>query len=116
MFSRIPFALWYPFARFAAWFAWRPFPYRRHVIEGNLKLSFPEWDDATREQVIRDYYRGFADVFIEVLLSLRLSREELARRVNLKNPGVVIEETTRGKPVFLLGAHQCNWEWMLLAL
>ena len=26
------------------------FPYRRHVVEANLKSSFPEWDDATREQ------------------------------------------------------------------
>ena len=115
-FSRVPLALSYPFARFVAWCAWKPFPYRRHVVEGNLKLSFPEWDDAKRESVIRDYYRGFADVFIEVLRSLRLSREELARRVVLKNPEVVHEETARGKPVFLLGAHQCNWEWMLLAL
>jgi KDO2-lipid IV(A) lauroyltransferase len=116
VFSRIPLALWYPFARFMAWCAWRPIPYRRHVVEGNLKASFPEWNDTTRERVIRDYYRGFADVFIEVLCSLRLSREELARRVILKNPAVVLEETGRGKPVFLLGAHQCNWEWMLLAL
>jgi len=116
VFSRIPLTLWYPFARFVAWCAWRPFPYRRHVVDGNLRISFPEWDDATRERVIRDYYRGFADVFLEVLRSLRLSREELASRVILKNPEVVLEETTRGKPVFLLGAHQCNWEWMLLAL
>jgi KDO2-lipid IV(A) lauroyltransferase len=116
VFSRIPLALLYPFARLTAWCAWRPFPYRRHVVEGNLKISFPEWEDVKREGVIRDYYRGFADVFIEVLRSLRLSREELARRVVLKNPEVVLEETARGKPVFLLGAHQCNWEWMLLAL
>ena len=116
VFSRLPLAITYPFASFAAWLAWRPFPYRRHVVEGNLKASFPDWDDKTRDAVIRDYYRGFADVFIEVLRSLRLSREELAKRVILKNPEVVREETARGKPVFLLGAHQCNWEWMLLAL
>ena len=36
--------------------------------------------------------------------------------MKLKNPEVVRDETARGKPVFLLGAHQCNWEWMLLAL
>jgi KDO2-lipid IV(A) lauroyltransferase len=116
VFSRVPLALLYPFARLVAWCAWRPFPYRRRVVEDNLKASFPEWDDAARESVIRDYYRGFADVFIEVLRSLRLSREELARRLVLKNPEVVLADTARGKPVFLLGAHQCNWEWMLLAL
>ena len=39
----------------------------------NLKASFPEWDDATRERVIRDYYRGFADMLVEVVHSLRLT-------------------------------------------
>ena len=115
-FSRIPLALWYPFSRFIAFLAWRVIPYRRHVVEGNLTKSFPEWDSATREQVIRDYYRGFADVFVEVVHSLRLSREELARRVTLKNDQAVREEFARGKPVIVLAAHQCNWEWLLLGL
>jgi len=116
VFSRIPLALWYPFARFLAFLAWRVIPYRRHVVEGNLTKSFPEWDAATREQVIRDYYRGFADVLVEVVHSLRLSPEELARRVTLKNAEAVREETARGKPVLVLAAHQCNWEWLLLGL
>ena len=116
VFSRIPLALWYPFSRFMAFLAWRVIPYRRHVVEGNLTKSFPEWDAATREQVIRDYYRGFADVFVEVVHSLRISPGELARRVTLKNDQAVREEFARGKPVIVLAAHQCNWEWLLLGL
>jgi len=116
VFSRIPLALWYPFSRFVAFVAWRVIPYRRHVVEGNLTKSFPEWDAATRERVIRDYYRGFADVFVEVMHSLRLSSAELARRVTLKNSEAVREEFARGKPVIVLAAHQCNWEWLLLGL
>jgi KDO2-lipid IV(A) lauroyltransferase len=116
VFSRIPLALWYPFARFLAFLAWRVIPYRRHVVEGNLAKSFPEWDSATRERVIRDYYRGFADVLVEVVHSLRLKPAELARRVTLRNPELVHEETARGKPVLLLAAHQGNWEWLLLGL
>ena len=42
--SRIPLAFWYPFSRFVAFIAWRVIPYRRHVVEGNLARSFPEWD------------------------------------------------------------------------
>ena len=116
MFSRVPLALWYPVARFMAWCAWRVMPYRRHVVESNLKASFPEWDDATRERVIRDYYRGFADMLVEVMRSLRLTPEELARRVKLRNPELVREEIAKGKPVLLVAAHQANWEWMLLGL
>jgi len=113
--SRIPLTLWYPFARFLAWLSWRVIPYRRHVVVANLKASFPEWDDAKREQVIRDYYRGFGDMLVEVIHSLRLTPAELERRVKLVNPELVRAEVARGKPVLLLAGHQCNWEWMLLA-
>ena len=116
VFSRVPLTLWYPFARFLAWCAWRVFPYRRHVVDANLKASFPEWDESTRERVIRDYYRGFADMLVEVMHSLRLTPGELQRRVTLANPGLVRDQVALGKPVLLVAAHQCNWEWMLLGL
>ena len=111
--SRVPLWAWYPFASFVAFLGWKVFPYRRHVVEGNLKASFPEWDDATRERVIRDYYRGFADVFVEVARSLRLTPDEVRERVKIRNPELV-SEVSQGKPVLLMAAHQCNWEWLLL--
>ena len=114
--SRLPLAIWYPISRFMAYCAWRVLPYRRHVVEANLKASFPEWDDARRELVMRDYYRGFADMLVEVIHIPRMTRTELARRVKLANPDPVRAEVAKGKPVLLLAAHQCNWEWMLLAL
>ena len=113
--SLIPLAVWFPFARLLAWLSWRVIPYRRHVVVANLKAAFPEWDDATRERVIRDYYRGFADMLVEVMHSARLTPAELERRVRLVNPELVRDEVARGKPVLLVAAHQCNWEWMLLA-
>jgi KDO2-lipid IV(A) lauroyltransferase len=116
VFSRVPLLLWYPVARFLAWCAWRVIPYRRHVVDANLKASFPEWDDTTRELVIRDYYRGFADMLVEVMHSLRLTEDELRRRVHIVNPELVRDEVGKGKPVLIVAAHQCNWEWMLLGL
>ncbi len=115
-FSRIPLFIWYPIARFLAWMAWKVIPYRRHVVLANLKASFPEWDDQQRERVIRDYYRGFADMLVEVVRIPRLTRDELARRVTLRNPEPVREAVAKGKPVLLLAGHQANWEWLLLAL
>ena len=112
--SRVPLWIWYPFASFLAFLAWRVFPYRRHVVVANLKASYPEWDDATRERVIRDYYRGFADVFVEVARSLRLTPAQIEQRMKVLNPELVRNETARGKPVLIMAAHQCNWEWLLL--
>jgi Kdo2-lipid IVA lauroyltransferase/acyltransferase len=112
----VPLGLWYPFASFLAWMAWRVIPYRRHVVLANLEASFPEWDAAQRERVIRDYYRGFADMLVEIMRSLRLTPQELQQRVRLLNPDLVRAEVAKGKPVLLIAAHQANWEWMLLAL
>jgi KDO2-lipid IV(A) lauroyltransferase len=118
--SRIPLFAWYPVASFLAFLAWRVIPYRRHVVEGNLRKSFPEWDDATLERAIRDYYRGFADMLVEVMHSLRLTPEALSRRMKILNPELVREEIApregKGKPVLIVAAHQANWEWMLLGL
>jgi Kdo2-lipid IVA lauroyltransferase/acyltransferase len=120
VFSRVPLALWYPIARFLAYLAWRVIPYRRHVVVANLKASFPELDDAAREIVVRDYYRGFADMLVEVMRSLRLTRAELERRMKVANPQLirahVAPKDGKGKPVLLIAAHQANWEWMLLGL
>jgi KDO2-lipid IV(A) lauroyltransferase len=116
IFSRVPLTVWYPVARFLAWMSWRVIPYRRHVVEANLKASFPEWNDDERERVIRDYYRGFGDMLVEIMRSLRLTPEELQRRVVLRNPEMAREEIAKGKPVLLVAAHQANWEWMLLGL
>jgi KDO2-lipid IV(A) lauroyltransferase len=116
VFSRVPLFIWYPIARFLAWMAWRVIPYRRHVVVANLTASFPEWSNAERERVIRDYYRGFADMLVEILVSLRLTAGDLAQRVVLANPALVRDEIAKGKPVLLVAAHQANWEWMLLGL
>ena len=116
VFSRIPLFIWYPIARFLAWMAWRVIPYRRHVVVANLRASFPEWADDQRERVIRDYYRGFADMLVEVMRSLRLTAKDLEERVILRNPQLVRDEVGKGRPVLLVAAHQANWEWMLLGL
>jgi Kdo2-lipid IVA lauroyltransferase/acyltransferase len=116
VFSRVPLFIWYPIARFLAFLAWRVFPYRIHVVRKNLELCFPELASAERECVVRDYYRGFADVLVEVAHSLRLTPREVERRVSSPNAELVKAELAKGKPVLLMAAHQCNWEWLLLAL
>ncbi len=116
VFSRVPLSIWYPFASFLAWMAWKVIPYRRHVVVANLTASFPEWNERQRELVIRDYYRGFGDMLVEVMRSLRLTREELEQRVVLRNAQLIREEIGKGRPVLLVAAHQANWEWMLLGL
>lgn len=114
--SRLPFPVLYSISAFLGWLAWRVFPYRQHVVRENLTKAFPEFDEAQLQDVMKHYYRGFAEVLVELIKAASLSPDELRRRVrivNLEAPRALLEQ---GKTVLLVAAHQCNWEWMLLGL
>ncbi len=116
MLSHVPFAVLYRLADLLGWLAFRVFPHREEVVRTNLSLCFPELDEAGMREVRRQYYAGFADVLVEVIKSATISPTEIRRRVRIvgmEQPQALLEQ---GRSVLLAAAHQCNWEWMLLAL
>ncbi|MHB1870059.1 MAG: lysophospholipid acyltransferase family protein [Steroidobacteraceae bacterium] len=114
--SRVPLVLLYRLADLLGWLAFRVFPYRDTVVRGNLERAFPEWDEARMRAVRRRYYQGFADMLVEVIKSATLSGAEIRRRVRIVNLQAPRAHLAEGRSVLLAAAHQCNWEWMLLAL
>lgn len=114
--SHVPFPALYRLADLLGWLAFRVFPHREDVVRANLSQCFPELDEAGMTDIRRRYYSGFADVLVEVIKSATISPEEIRRRVRIvgiEKPQAFLEQ---GKSVLLAAAHQCNWEWMLLAL
>jgi Kdo2-lipid IVA lauroyltransferase/acyltransferase len=114
--SHVPFPLLYGLAGFLGWLAYKVFPYRQHVVRENLTKAFPEFDEAQLQQVMRDYYRGFAEVFVELIKAASLSQADVRQRVRMVNLEAAQALLNQGKPVLLVAAHQANWEWMLLGL
>jgi KDO2-lipid IV(A) lauroyltransferase len=114
--SRLPLRFLYAFSGFVAWLAFRVVPYRAPMIDASLAQAFPELDPRARRTLRQRFYRGFAQMFAELLKAPALDPDEIRRRVrivNLEEPRALLE---RGQSVLLVAAHQCNWEWMLLAL
>jgi len=114
--AAIPWGLLYGLAHALAWLAWRVVRLERRTLEENLTAAFPELDAREREDLMRRYYRGFGEVLIEVLKAASITPEELRRRVALRGLEAARERLAAGTAVLLVAAHQCNWEWMLLAL
>jgi KDO2-lipid IV(A) lauroyltransferase len=112
----VPLSLLYGFAGLIGWLTGRLFPHRVHVVRENLTRAFPHYDEATLRGVIHAYYSNFAQVLVEVVKAVRLKPEEFRRRVRITNLAPVRELLAQGQPVLLVAAHQCNWEWLLLAL
>ena len=114
--SRVPFPALYRLADLLGWLAFRVFPHRDEVVRANLSLCFPEVDQAAMDEIRRGYYAGFADVLVEVIKSATVSPEDLRKRVRIVGMEPARALLAQGQSVLLAAAHQCNWEWMLLAL
>jgi Kdo2-lipid IVA lauroyltransferase/acyltransferase len=114
--SRLPFGALYAVASVLGWLTFRVFPHREHVVRDNLSRAFPELDDAQLRLLIRRYYQSFADMLVELIKAVSLPAEELRRRVRIVNLEAPQAHLAAGQSVLLVAAHQCNWEWMLLAL
>jgi len=114
--SRVPIPALYRLADLLGWLAFRVFPHRDEVVRTNLALCFPEVDQARMDDIRRGYYAGFADVLVEVIKSASLPADEFRRRVRIVGIEQAQALLAQGQSVLLAAAHQCNWEWMLLAL
>jgi Kdo2-lipid IVA lauroyltransferase/acyltransferase len=114
--ARIPLKMLYGIASALGWLAFHVYPYREHVVRENLGKAFPAFDERQLRQVIRRYYLGFAQMLVEIIKSVSMPPEEIRRRVRIVNLAAPRALLAAGQPVLLVAAHQCNWEWMLLAL
>ncbi len=114
--ARIPFSVLYGFAALLGWLSVHVYPYRLHVVRENLTKAFPEYTEAQLRTVIAGYYLSFAQMLVEIIKSAGITPAEIRRRVRAVNLELARAHLDQGQSVLLVAAHQCNWEWMLLAL
>jgi KDO2-lipid IV(A) lauroyltransferase len=114
--SRLPLAALYWITGLGGWLAFRVVPYRAQLVHGSLAKAFPDFSEQQLQAVRRRYCLGFAQMLAEIVKGPALAAADIRRRVhivNLEEPQALL---ARGQSVLLIAAHQCNWEWMLLAL
>jgi Kdo2-lipid IVA lauroyltransferase/acyltransferase len=88
---------------------------RRHLVEKNLALTFPEKNGSEIRTIARQVYRNQAENVIEVLrLSKIKTAEDAARLLDLDGSTILANIMERKKGVVMVSAHFGNWE--LLAL
>lgn len=98
-----------------AWLALRAVGLRRPVVRDNLRRSFPDWTPVQLRAAEREFARRQGEIAAEVLCSGRITADELRERVTISNPQA-LAAAGRPRPLLLLGAHQCNFEWMVQRL
>jgi KDO2-lipid IV(A) lauroyltransferase len=114
--AALPLRVLYALASLIAWVTFRVVPYRAEVVRENLKIAFPEADEAQLHDIMRRYYSGFAQVLVEIVKGVSWPAARFRAHVEIANLELIREPLGEGTPVLIVAAHQCNWEWFLLAL
>lgn len=98
-----------------AWMAYRLLGLRRAVIRDNLARSFPQASAAERRSVAREFSRRQGELAAEVFHAARIGEAELRERVGIADAGM-LAPADGARPLILVGAHHCNFEWALQRL
>ncbi len=89
--------------------------WHRPLAAGNIARSLPELDDGARARILRRAYYNLGNTLAEAIWGWRADGRKLAARVDIDNRQLIERYAGERKPVILLAAHMCNWEWLMLA-
>jgi Kdo2-lipid IVA lauroyltransferase/acyltransferase len=116
MLSRLPLGLLYTLAATGTWVMRRVVRYRVATVRTNIDRSFADLPPRERRQIESRYYANLSQVLAEIVKMGGLGREALQQRVRFSNLQLLRDVIAGGSSALLVCAHQCNWEWQLLAL
>lgn len=87
------------------------FRYRHEVVRANLDRSFPELSLLERQRIGEKFYQHFSELFLEMILLIRLRPKKSSRRLRLINPEILADALQKKQNIILIGGHYGNWEW-----
>ena len=111
--SRLPFPLFYLLSDFICFLIYRVFGYRKAVVRSNLKHAFPELKEAEYRIIEKKFYRHLCDLFLEIIKSMGMSKDQMLKRFKVKNIEVLTQFEKQNRSAFLLCGHYASWEWMM---
>jgi KDO2-lipid IV(A) lauroyltransferase len=83
------------------------------VVRSNLKLAFPKLQEAEYRLIEKKFYRHLCDLFLEIIKSMGMSKDQMLKRFKVKNIEVLTQFEKENRSAFLLCGHYASWEWMM---
>ena len=111
--SKLPLGVHYALGGVLAWLARVVVRYRRHVVDHNLALCFPDKSDKERKAIRRGFYRHFGELVAETIWFGGCRRPQRLRRrrlVEIDNPGEVAALFDAAPGLVVMYSHLGNWE------
>ena len=111
--SRLPFALVYTLSDLLCFIIHRLVGYRKEIVRSNIKRALPHYSEAEYKRIEKEFYRHFCDIFLEIIKSMGMTKEEMLTRFQVKNIEVLTQFEQEKRSVFILCGHYASWEWMM---
>ncbi|MEJ7694268.1 lysophospholipid acyltransferase family protein [Daejeonella sp.] len=109
--SLLPFWLLYLISDLLFVFLYHILKYRRSVVQTNLANAFPGKSSEERSGIEKRFYSFLADMFVESIKSISITRAELNERYHFENLKDITKHLDSGRSVIAVSGHYGNWEW-----
>jgi KDO2-lipid IV(A) lauroyltransferase len=107
----MPLSLGYTLAKVLAIIAYYVDRRHRTVAEQNLKIAYPHWSGKERDKVVRQVYRHFCMMVIEMAhLPRMLHTHNWRKYMELHGGAAMVGALLSGRPVLVITGHLGNWE------
>ena len=87
--------------------------YRRKIVRQNLINSFPAKTAAEIKTIEKKFYHYLCDYFVEEIKTMRLSEEQIRKRMQYLQQDKFLECMDEYGGVILLIPHYANFEWVM---
>ncbi len=111
-FSHLPFFAAKHFADGLAFVVGSLIGYRKKVVIENLTRIYGQNWPRPQKQFLRETYRHFIYLWMELMQTPKLTPETFKRRIRVENIDVLREALDEGRGVLLLTGHLGNFEWI----
>jgi KDO2-lipid IV(A) lauroyltransferase len=109
--SILPFRILYLFSDFVYIIVYHLIGYRKKTVRENLALALPHLSDNDRIIIEKKFYHHLCDMFLEMMKTMNISKEEITKRFIFTNLELYKELEKKGKSIAMMGAHYASYEW-----
>jgi KDO2-lipid IV(A) lauroyltransferase len=109
--SILPFPLLYLLSDFVFIIVYHIIGYRTKTVRENIALTLPHLSEKERLLIEKKFYHHLCDLFLEMIKTMTMSKEEISKRYIFKNIEVYKEIETKEKSIAIMCAHYASYEW-----
>jgi KDO2-lipid IV(A) lauroyltransferase len=110
--SILPFRVLYILSDCCFFLVYHVIGYRKKTVRYNLTTAFPEKKTKELRAIERKFYSHFCDMFLEMIKSMNIKKEDLLARYQFSNKELITQYDKEGKSSILVMGHYASYEWI----